>query len=58
MVRAELAYDPTMGSERDINLIIETANIQLEKWKKESVLKKFARQNMIIGMGDKFLRRT
>jgi hypothetical protein len=57
MVRSELAYDPTMGSERDLNLIIETANIQLEKWKRESVLKKFARRSMIISMGDKFLKR-
>ena len=57
MVRAELAYDPTMGSEQDFTLILETANIQLEKWKRESVLKKFARRNMIISMGDKFLKR-
>ena len=57
MVRSELAYDPTMASERDFNLIIETVNIQLEKWKRESVLKKFARRNMIISMGDKPLKR-
>ena len=57
MVRSELAYDPTMASEQDFNLIIETVNIQLEKWKRESVLKKFARRNMIISMGDKFLKR-
>ena len=58
MVRAELSYDPTMGSESDINLIIETAKIQLAKWKNESVLKKFVRRNMIIGIGRKFLKRT
>jgi hypothetical protein len=58
MVRSELAYDPTMGSERDLNLIIETANIELKKWKRESVLKKFARRNMIIGMGEKILIRS
>jgi len=57
MVRAELAYDPTMGSEQDFSLILETANIQLEKWKRESVLEKFARRNMIISMGDNFLKR-
>lgn len=58
MVRSELAYDPTMGSEQDLNLIVETANIQLEKWKRESVLKKFARRNMIIDMGEKILKRS
>jgi hypothetical protein len=56
MVRSELAYDPTMASEQDFDLIIETVNIQLEKWKRETVLKKFARRNMIISMGDKFLK--
>jgi hypothetical protein len=56
MVLSELAYDPTMASEQDFDLIIETVNIQLEKWKRESVLKKFARRNMIISMGDKFLK--
>lgn len=58
MVRAELSYDPTMGSEQDINLIIKTIYIQLDKWKKESVLKKFARRNMIIDRGDKFVKRN
>ena len=58
MVRSELAYDPTMGSQRDLNLIVETVNIQLKKWKRESVLKKFARRKMIIHMGDRFLKRS
>jgi hypothetical protein len=58
MVQSELAYDPTMGSEQDLNLIIETANKELEKWKRESILKKFIRREMIISKGDKFLKRS
>ena len=57
MVRSELAYDPTMGLVEDINLILEITNKELKKWEKESVLKKFARRNMIISRGDKFLNR-
>ena len=58
MVSSELSYDPTMGSDKDIDLIIETANIQREKWKKESMLKKFIRREMINEMGNKFSRMT
>jgi hypothetical protein len=56
MVRAELVYDPSMGTEQDMMLVVETTQMEMEKWKKESVLKKFARRNMIMNMGDKFLK--
>jgi len=56
MVRAELAYDPTMGTEQDMLLVVETTHTELEKWKKESIMKKFARRNMIMNIGDKFLK--
>jgi len=55
-VRAELAYDPTMGTEQDMLLVVETTQTELEKWKKESIMKKFARRNMIMNIGDKFLK--
>lgn len=56
MVQAELAYDPTMGSEQDLNLIMETANKQLEKWKSESVVKKFIRRERLFKKADKFIK--
>ncbi len=57
-VRAELSYDPTMGTERDRHLVLKTAIRGLEKWKAEPVLKKFARREMIMDMGDKFVKRS
>lgn len=56
VVQAELAYDPTMGSEEDINLIVNIANKELEKWKKESILKKFIRREMLYSKADKFIK--
>ena len=53
MGKAELAYDQTMGSPQDLNLIINTAEKELEKWKHESVLKKFIKRERIYGKNDK-----
>lgn len=53
MVKSELSYDPTMGSERDLYLTMETADKLLEKWKKESMLKKLVRRDMILSMAIK-----
>jgi len=39
-----------------MTLVVKTTQIQLEKWKKESILKKFARRNVIMNMGDRFLK--
>jgi hypothetical protein len=53
MVRSELAYDPSMGTEEDIKLIMEQAYKELGKYKNESIFTKFARRSMIEKMAKK-----
>jgi hypothetical protein len=56
-VKAELDYDQTMGSEDDFNLIIDTADKEFQKFKRESTFKKFIRREMMDRKADNFLKR-